>query len=56
MGRHVLWAPLGANAVFPGIKQNKSIFIKALQRQFKFVGVPPSDPGKLDFGDLDIME
>ena len=29
--------------------------IRALQHHFNFVSVPPGDPEKLDFGDVDIM-
>ena len=60
MGGHAFRALLGANAVFPRMtpdvyRKLRASCIEALQRQFNFVGVAPEDPGKLDFGDVDIM-
>ena len=60
MGGHAFRALLGANAVFPRMSPDvyhklRASCIEALQRQFNFVGVPPEDPGKPDFGDVDIM-
>ena len=60
MGGHAFRARLGAKAVFPRMAPGvyhklKASCTEALQRHFKFVGVPPEDPEKPDFGDLDIM-
>jgi hypothetical protein len=33
----------------------KASCTEGLKHHFKFVGVPPEDPEKPDFGDLDIM-
>lgn len=60
MGGHAFLARLGAKAVFPRMAPDvyynlRSSCIVALQRHFKSVGVPPEDPEKPDFGDLDIM-
>jgi len=60
MGGHAFLARLGAKAVFPRMapdvyRKLRASCIGSLQRHFKFVGVPPEDPEKPDFGDLDIM-
>jgi len=51
---------LGANAVFPRMtpdvyRKLRMSCIETMKHQFKFVGVPPEDPEKPDFGDVDIM-
>ncbi len=60
MSGHAFRTLLGANAVFPRMTPNvyhklRASCIEALQRRFNFVSVPPEDPGKSDFGDLDNM-
>ena len=60
MGGPAFRALLSANAVFPRMTPDvyhklRASCIEALRRQSNFVGVPPEDPGKLDFGDVDIM-
>ena len=60
MGGHAFRVLLGANAFFPRMtpdvyRKLRASCIEALARHFKFVGVPPEDPEKLDFGDVDIM-
>ena len=60
MGGHAFRTLLGASAVFPRMAPDvyqklRASCMGALKHHFNFVGVPPEDPGKLDFGDLDIM-
>ncbi len=60
MRGHAFRALMGANAVFPRMtpdvyRKPRASCIEPLQRQLNLVGVPPEDPGRLDFGDLDIM-
>jgi len=60
MGGHAFQARLGTKAVFPRMapdayRQLRASCIEALQPHFNFVCVPPEDPEKPDFGDLDIM-
>jgi hypothetical protein len=60
MGGHAFQALLGAKAVFPRMppdvyRKLRASCIEALQHHFNFVRVPPEDPEKPDFGDLDIM-
>jgi hypothetical protein len=60
MGGHAFRVLLGANAVFPRMTHDvyrklRASCIEALEHQFHFVGVPPEDPEKPDFGDVDIM-
>ena len=60
MGGHAFQVLLGTKAVFPRMtpgvyRKLRASCMEALQQHFKFVGVPPEDPEKPDFGDLDIM-
>ncbi len=61
MGGRAFRALLGASTVFSRLAPDvdhklRASGIEDLQRQFNFIGVPPEDPGKLEFGDLDIIQ